>query len=326
MPIGELVLQFEQSERRIEIAADCSYGIGRGSHNAVYIPSNRVSRDHAIVKQDEGGRFCVFDLGSRNGTFLNNRLLSGSGQLSSGDVITVGDASIRFVLRREYEAPTLSPGLSTSTMVATDIALVTVLVLDIRDFTTLTFELGPARTAQMIRQFNQSAGELLDSSHAWSKKFIGDAVMAVWVNDTAEARFSNILTAFRVADTVRTAAGRLHDMFELPAPVCIGCGINAGLASIGNVGGGSTADCTALGDTVNRTFRLEASTRKLKCDVVFGDAVYEVLNTRIAVEEFASRHRIIMKGYSEESDVYSMDASAVSRLLAALDTENGVLK
>ena len=327
MPIAELVLVYEQLEKRIAIDPDMSYGIGRGPHNAVCIPSNRVSRDHALLKQDESGTFCVFDLGSSNGTFLNNRLLSGCARLNHGDVISVGDATISFAALLYPVEPAAGPRLMSSrTTVASEIALVTVLVVDVRDFTLLTARLGPARIGELIRTFNQASGELLDQSSAWAKKFIGDAVMALWVNKTAESRFKTIVAALEVSGQVAAMASQLHVLMGLPDPIGVGAGINAGLASVGNFGAGTTADCTALGDTVNRAFRLESATRKLGCDVVFGSEVYEVLSKRLDIGEFAVRHRTALKGYVEECDVYAMNGSDVAGLLNALRPADGADK
>ena len=51
-----------------------------------------VSRRHAAVRT-EGDRITVEDLGSANGTFVNEKRIEGSTELSNGDVVRVGQSS-----------------------------------------------------------------------------------------------------------------------------------------------------------------------------------------------------------------------------------------
>ena len=59
----------------------------------VIVADARVSRRHAAVRI-EGGRVIVEDLGSANGTWLNEARLLGPRALSPGDRIRVGDTSL----------------------------------------------------------------------------------------------------------------------------------------------------------------------------------------------------------------------------------------
>ena len=64
--------------------------------------------------------------------------------------------------------------------------LVTVLVADIRDYTGLTLTVGDTRMSQILGTLFQKAGEILNKNGAWGQKYIGDAVMGIWLhqNDT----------------------------------------------------------------------------------------------------------------------------------------------
>ena len=64
--------------------------VGSAPSNAVVIASDgSVSRLHAVLERFEPG-WCVRDLGSRNGTFVNGERLSGDRVLQPGDEIRVG--------------------------------------------------------------------------------------------------------------------------------------------------------------------------------------------------------------------------------------------
>ncbi len=91
--------------------------------------------------------------------------------------------------------------------------------------------------------------------------------------------------------------------FALPRPLRFGGAINTGLASIGNMGSGSSADFTALGDTVNKAFRLETASKELAADLVIGEAT---LNALAPPLDPAARPRgaaVALKGYDAAQPV-----------------------
>jgi phosphoserine phosphatase RsbU/P len=74
--------------------------IGRSSSADVRLEGNNVSRNHARVWRDETGIF-VEDLGSSNGTFVNQSRIAGRTRLSLGDHLEIGS----YRLRLESESP-----------------------------------------------------------------------------------------------------------------------------------------------------------------------------------------------------------------------------
>lgn len=70
--------------------------IGRAPDNALSVPDQSVSRRHARLRRD-GALWAVSDLKSGNGTFVNGLPVGGEIILRPGDVITVGDSSLRYV-------------------------------------------------------------------------------------------------------------------------------------------------------------------------------------------------------------------------------------
>jgi hypothetical protein len=73
-----------------------SITIGRAVENDVVITSKRVSREHARVRR-EGWRVMLEDLGSTNGTFLNDERVMAPVALHDEDRIKIGD--VVFVFR-----------------------------------------------------------------------------------------------------------------------------------------------------------------------------------------------------------------------------------
>ncbi|NWG18015.1 MAG: FHA domain-containing protein [Chloroflexi bacterium] len=68
------------------LAEGATATIGRQAGNDICIPEQHVSRQHAVVTYREG-IFMIDDLGSANGTFINDQLITESFPLASGDII-----------------------------------------------------------------------------------------------------------------------------------------------------------------------------------------------------------------------------------------------
>lgn len=69
--------------------------IGRLATSTIQLPSTQISRNHARIYR-EGDGWHLEDLGSRNGTRLDQAPLRGSAQLSPGAVIHLGEISLIF--------------------------------------------------------------------------------------------------------------------------------------------------------------------------------------------------------------------------------------
>src|SRR5690349_5073930 len=69
--------------------------VGRGLDCQVRTDDGMVSRRHAQVRM-EGGRFVIEDLGSANGTLINNNRIQKQ-QLTHNDVVQCGSIWIRYV-------------------------------------------------------------------------------------------------------------------------------------------------------------------------------------------------------------------------------------
>ncbi|MFC2030229.1 FHA domain-containing protein [Chloroflexota bacterium] len=80
-------------ERKYDLKG--TMNIGRGSENQIVLEDATVSRQHAWIKS-EGEAFLVFDVGSGNGTFVNEEQVQEPRHLENGDVIRFGDAQFVF--------------------------------------------------------------------------------------------------------------------------------------------------------------------------------------------------------------------------------------
>jgi serine phosphatase RsbU (regulator of sigma subunit) len=72
------------------------YSVGRSSKNDLTLPDLSLSRNHAELRPAGEGRWQIVDLGSKNGTFVNNGQVTGPTPLAEGDRVVLGDTELLF--------------------------------------------------------------------------------------------------------------------------------------------------------------------------------------------------------------------------------------
>lgn len=98
----EATFRVRIGEREIPLH-DGEHLIGRAPDTTVCIDSPRVSRHHARIVVD-GDQATVDDVGSKNGTYLDGKMVTAPTALKSGDEIIVGSIAITFVDARDGNA------------------------------------------------------------------------------------------------------------------------------------------------------------------------------------------------------------------------------
>ena len=268
-PPPDAYLVQESTGRRYALEYGQSWAIGRGDGCAVMLDNRSVSRLHALIQRRETGDFYLVDLGSRNGSFVNSRRVSVPVALNDQDRLVFGDQELAFrqtvrTANPEGTIPVAETGRNAPTTALHMHSLATIAVVDIRDFTPLARTVPEAVLSQTIGTWFLRTGKIAQEQGSWAQKYIGDAVMAVWVHDRAPELAADILRALRAVSQMGAATAEISQSLPLPGPLRIGAGVNTGPAILGGT------DYTAIGDTVNAAFRLEAATKTLGLSVALG--------------------------------------------------------
>lgn len=295
---------------RVDIDPGDLCGIGRSDHNRIQLVDPLISREHAIIRRDAKGLCFLTDAGSSNGTSLNGVPVNAPTQLSHGDVIELGSHRLVFHQPQSVQAVAADDH---GTQIAISLRLVTVLVIDVRGYTILARELGEAKVSALMAEIFRTAGNLLNARKSWSQKYIGDAIMGVWIEEQPMVEAAKLAGILDIILELRTLFADLEKEYGLDRPLGFGAAINTGSASIGNMGSAGLKDFTALGDAVNKAFRLESATRQLDCDLILGRSVLDLLAPRPPADQRPPLICTQLKGYDNPEELATFKFDEIER-------------
>ena len=173
---------------------------------------------------------------------------------------------------------------------------VSVLFLDIRDFTAFAERASAAEVVAALNAFYELVVPVIVAHGGQANKFIGDGLLAVFgaparVPDHADRAVS---TAIALVGEVRRSYG---DSLR------IGIGVNSGPVVAGTVGGGGHLEFTVIGDPVNTASRVESVTRETGDVVLITEATHCLLTGDHG--GFDERPRFELRGKSESVALYA---------------------
>ncbi|MCU0525978.1 MAG: adenylate/guanylate cyclase domain-containing protein [Elainella sp. Prado103] len=308
-PAPHLILRTESGSRYLSLIGSNCWTFGRGDDNNFVLPDRWISRNHAMLQRIETGEFYLIDMGSRNGSFVNGRRVSVPVTLQTGDRLTFGQTELEFYAPEVEVLPEPTGSVDSQEFTATATLhvrrLISVLVVDIRNFTGMTRQIDENTLSEVIGTWFRHAGNIIREYGSWVDKYIGDAVMAVWIHGAQQVSPEELIRITHALSALQKMTSQLHEHYPLPFPLRIGAGLNTGYAMVGNTGTGDRPDYTALGDTVNAAFRLESSTKQIGVDIAFGEATYQYLEAAGLKLPLFKQHTVVLKGFDVPTVTYA---------------------
>jgi adenylate cyclase len=174
---------------------------------------------------------------------------------------------------------------------------VTVMFVDVRDFTALAERSSPQETVAFLTELFEVVVPIVKRHGGHPNKFLGDGVLAVFgaperVPDHADRA---VAAAREILEAVERRFG---------GDVRVGIGLNSGPVVVGSVGGGGRLEFTVVGDPVNVAARVEDYTRETGDPVLLTEATRRMLSDPDGSLE--PRGEVPLKGKSEPVPVYSL--------------------
>ena len=274
----------ETSGDKFPIQGNCS--LGRSPKNTIVLDSQKVSRRHSLINVQNIGEFWLIDLGSSNGTFLNNRRLHQPVRLSDQDQIVVGDRIFIF-----HQPEEITDDYRT-TFVARTIREIEnipcwLLVADIENFTPLSRSLTSDKLATLIGGWVATCKEIIEAHEGMIDKYLGDGFFAYWRGDKGTTK------------NVAGAIGPLKDAQALNEPR-FRLALHFGFVAIGGVP--SMGEESLMGKDVNFVFRMEKLAGSLGISLLTSTAGQAKLKPLVEFEP-AGAHEL--KGFEGKHEFFS---------------------
>jgi adenylate cyclase len=139
-------------------------------------------------------------------------------------------------------------------------------------------------------------------------KFIGDAVMAHWGTAyTAGSPRKDAFNCVKAALMMRKALFFMNKDRKAGDPanplIRIGCGINTGIVTAGQLGSNMRMEYTVIGDPVNLASRIESLTKPLGVDILVSEDTWTLVGDKFITEEMPS---VTVKGKEKPVRIFAV--------------------
>lgn len=190
---------------------------------------------------------------------------------------------------------------------------VTVLLSDIRGYSTISENLAPGQVVTMLNAYLGSMNGVIDDNQGCVIEYLGDAIMAAfgapndvdnhqeWALKCAMAMRTRLVEMNEEWSRTGLAAfWRQHGVEQLTARI----GLHSGNAIAGNLGSHLRMKYAVIGATVNLSARLEALNKELGTDILVSQAVYDNLSPELQAQGTDQGVHSV-KGFEQPVQVYS---------------------
>ncbi len=157
---------------------------------------------------------------------------------------------------------------------------VTVMFVDIANFTPLSEKLSPEELVQTVNGLWNACSKAILEYQGTIDKFIGDAIMAFWNAPVpvANHQYSAAMAALGIRKAVEDynnsePVSTLLRERGVPR-IAVRAGLASGPACVGNMGSSERFDYSVLGETVNTAARTESSCKVVGHDILLAGALH----------------------------------------------------
>ncbi|MFZ5799735.1 MAG: GAF domain-containing protein [Thermodesulfobacteriota bacterium] len=177
-------------------------------------------------------------------------------------------------------------GTALNRKIVDEFKTITLLNLDIRNFSKLTRKIGPIKSVALLNQFFSIMGGIVFKHHGIVDKYLGDGFLALFGAPVSTAMDAE--NAVSAALEMQYAIESLNEDYLkaiLDEPVNIGVSIFTGEVVVGNIGFEMKMDYTVIGDSVNNVFRLQDLTKPMPNVVLVSESTIRAVQSPLEVRE-----------------------------------------
>ncbi|MEM8887423.1 MAG: adenylate/guanylate cyclase domain-containing protein [Bacteroidota bacterium] len=187
---------------------------------------------------------------------------------------------------------------------------VSVLFLDIRDYTSLSEKMTPKENFRFVQSFHKRMGPVISRYEGFVNQYLGDGIMAIFP-EHAEGTLQAAIEMRRILDEYNE-----ERISKEKTPIRIGIGIHRGPLIMGIIGDNERMDAATISDTVNAAARVEGLTKHFGTSILLSEACVSKLEYP---EGFGLRYlgEVQVKGKQKAMKIYECfdaDEANVRRL------------
>jgi adenylate cyclase len=149
----------------------------------------------------------------------------------------------------------------------------TILFCDIRGYTSMSEAMKPLEIFTLLNDYLACMGKAIDEAGGFIDKYIGDAIMALFDDDSTDCAIKAAISMNKALDEFNYQRSQ-----QGLSIISIGIGIHRGTVVMGTVGFTSRIDSTVIGDAVNVASRIERLTREYECNILITESVVKKLS------------------------------------------------
>ena len=217
----------------------------------------------------------------------------------------VADSSVREIAAlRQYVPGALAERIARGQWIECGEREVSVLFIDIRDYTALAEILGPEETFRFVSRYTRVASRIVREYGGSVVEFNGDGMMAVFgAPNELPSKERNSLRAARAMLEAVESLDVSSTRSDLAAPV-VRIGVATGQAFVGNIQAVDRLIWSAIGSTTNLASRLLNLARDFDASIAIDAATCLAVGTES--EDLVCHRDVNIRGLSSTTDVYAL--------------------
>jgi adenylate cyclase len=186
---------------------------------------------------------------------------------------------------------------------------VTVLISDLRNFTSLSEHLGSDDICRLIRDVMECQSQRIHQHAGVIVSFMGDGILAMWNAPAEQPNHAHLACEAALAIQRDLVELNRNWQTKIGQPLALGIGINTGNAQVGNIGSSRKFMYGPLGSTVNLASRVAGATKHLRIPILITRSTCSELGKEMATRRLC---QVRMVGIHEAIDLYELHGKEAS--------------
>ena len=257
----------------LPLTENITCSIGRAKNNQLIIRHPSISRQHALIQQ-ENGIFSWIDLGSRNGSYINKCRAINPVMLKTWDCIKIGQIELIFQQDQSSKSSsaTCSKGCNFICQNVDKETLISAILINIDNATSLSQYLDDNLLSHLMGSWFHNSFNALSQQSNILYKFRKNGVMIILFHQTNAVSPQEIIDILTTINNLELITLSLAKAFHISFKISVG--INTGHAIVPQKVANVYPTYRVLDDTITSCFDLQSTTKKIGVDIAIDKDIF----------------------------------------------------